>query len=66
MKPIDEELAYEYIQCRADGAVSDRMMFWHWLHRTQPEGVYRKVAQRVKESDPDVLRVQERLLREGW
>jgi hypothetical protein len=66
VRPLDEELAYEYLQCRANGTVGDRCAYWHWLHRTQPEGVYRKVAKRVKESDPDVLRVQERLLREGY
>jgi hypothetical protein len=66
VKPLDEELAYEYLQCRAEGTVGDRMQYWHWLRRTQPVGVYKKVAARVKEQDQDVLRVQQRLLKEGW
>lgn len=66
MKSLDEELAWEYIQCRQNmSSKADLVSYWHWLYRTH-KGQYAKVAARVKEKDEDVLRVQQRLLKEGW
>ena len=46
-KSVDEELAYEYLVCRAQGTIADRIGYWYWLYRNHPQSVYRKVAARV-------------------
>jgi hypothetical protein len=60
---LDEELAYEYINCRQHmSSTADLIGYWMWLKETHPE-YYTRVAARVKEAHPDVVRVQQQLMR---
>ena len=65
---LEDELAYEYINCRAADVVADnkvgRIEYWRWLHKTHPS-LYAKMVYRIKEEDEDVERVRQRLLKEG-
>ena len=62
---LEEELALEYAHCRAQGSTSDRISYWYWAHKTHP-AIYSRLVAKVKETDEDVNRVRQRLLKEGY
>ena len=62
---IEDELALEYMHCRASGSKADRVSYWHWAYRTHP-ALYSRLVAKIKEADEDVDRVRQRLLKEGY
>ena len=62
---LEDELALEYMHCRATGGVGDRIGYWHWAHKTHP-ALYSRLVAKIKETDEDVERVRMGLLKEGW